>query len=122
MKNKVYITTDGTEFSNKEDAIEYQNLDSMVDKKAAIERKKYLALKEDFNKAESALEYFQQNCKHEYVKITPHANTGNYDPHDNCYWYSIECKCCEYIWSEDQDKCTFDLNDSKVEVVRNSYC
>ena len=43
-------------------------------------------------------------CKHppEYVTKEPKSNTGNYDPHQDEYWYRCSCDCCGEIWTEPQ--------------------
>jgi hypothetical protein len=44
----------------------------------------------------------QAACKHQkHVKVA-HANTGNYDPSADYYWYRIECLSCGKRWEEEQ--------------------
>jgi hypothetical protein len=44
----------------------------------------------------------QMTCQHEKVKKIPRANTGNYDPSQDCYWYECHCPGCDKFWMEDQ--------------------
>lgn len=45
---------------------------------------------------------YQANCQHQGVVKTPRADTGNYDPNDDRYWYNCTCKDCNKFWTEDQ--------------------
>jgi hypothetical protein len=44
----------------------------------------------------------QQECLHTNRQSKPGANTGNYDPHDDCYWIDYHCLDCGKYWTEDQ--------------------
>jgi len=44
----------------------------------------------------------QERCKHINLIKTPHANTGNYDPHNDYYWYEYHCQDCNKRWTEPQ--------------------
>lgn len=45
----------------------------------------------------------QENCSHpkEALTFKYGSNTGNWDPHDDCYWTDYECGLCEKRWSEE---------------------
>lgn len=44
----------------------------------------------------------QKYCKHKRATKIARANTGNYDPMDDRYWYECECPTCLLTWYEDQ--------------------
>lgn len=44
----------------------------------------------------------QAGCKHEAATKKAGANTGNYDPSCNSYWYDYTCPECQKRWREDQ--------------------
>lgn len=47
--------------------------------------------------------YLLQNiCKHIKSIKTPRADTGNYDPSCDRYWYDCKCTECGKFWTEDQ--------------------
>jgi hypothetical protein len=58
------------------------------------------------NKASKALEELMTSCTHPANKLDrlAAANTGNYCPQDDCYWYEFHCHDCGKKWHEDQDK------------------
>jgi hypothetical protein len=62
-----------------------------------IEKKKD-AIKRRIKKAEQELADLQEICKHT-VAIKRHgSNTGNYDPHADCYWTDFHCPECDKRW------------------------
>lgn len=44
----------------------------------------------------------QNKCSHPGHTRTARANTGNYDPFSDRYWYDCKCTLCEKFWREDQ--------------------
>lgn len=54
--------------------------------------------------ANSALANHTATCTHphQYLTIKADANTGNWDPNDDSYWYVIKCARCDSRWTEDQ--------------------
>lgn len=48
------------------------------------------------------IETHQSKCKHINILKTPHSNTGNFDPNDDCYWYVCKCENCNKVWTENQ--------------------
>lgn len=44
----------------------------------------------------------QASCKHPAVTKEPGADTGNYDPGMDRYWYDCKCPDCGKIWTEPQ--------------------
>jgi len=43
-------------------------------------------------------------CKHpdETLLRKSGANTGNYDPSSDCYWYDFHCQICDKRWTTEQ--------------------
>lgn len=116
--SKVYVALDGTEFSTKEDALEYQELCIKAGNAFAEKRKEFLLLQEAANKAENAVYRFQEECPHEYVTRKARSDTGNYDPSQDSYWYELTCKCCNKYWTEDQETSKYRLNTPNIEIIR----
>jgi hypothetical protein len=56
---------------------------------------------EELNKKTSLL---QGVCPHEELRYTYGSSTGNYDPHDDCYWVELECPHCFRRWVDDKVK------------------
>lgn len=48
------------------------------------------------------LELHQSKCKHKKVQKTPKADTGNFNPYDDHYYYTCYCTTCQKRWIEDQ--------------------
>lgn len=115
--SKIYVTPDGTEFTSKEDAVEYQELKDAKDQDFAEKRMEFLRLREIAGKANSDLFEFQSNCEHPYVTVKPESDTGNWCKSDDSYWYVITCKCCEQRWHEDQSTSKYRSSDSNVEWI-----
>lgn len=46
----------------------------------------------------------QSNCPHEDQVGKYGSNTGNYDPHADCYWISVACEDCGRTWSVYNDE------------------
>lgn len=45
---------------------------------------------------------YREVCRAElpsYIKMKYGANTGNYDPHEDCYWLNITCEICDSRWT-----------------------
>jgi hypothetical protein len=65
---------------------------------------KHDELKAEARLANANLEVHVASCKHpkEYVKKVAKANTGNWCPDDDHYWYECKCSLCESQWHEDQ--------------------
>lgn len=116
MTQKVYVVADGTEFSSKEAAMEYQTAADKLGEEFAEKRKEFLKIQENLARALDAQLSFQENCTHDFVTIEAKSDTGNYDRSQDCYWFSIECKCCNKRWNEDQDKSKYSMygNDKKL--------
>lgn len=115
---KVYVATDGTEFSTKEDVTEYHKLLKLADEQFVQARKEFLTLRDYQTKVTLAIFEFRDNCNHEYVKVKACADTGNYDRSQDEYWYEIECKCCEKRWHENQSNSKYRTSDPKVEWIK----
>jgi len=116
---KIYVANDGTEFSSKEQVIEYHELKSSEDKEFADQRLIYLGLNAASNHALNNLLEFREKCEHKYVKIESHSDTGNWCKSDDSYWYSIECKCCDKRWREDQSTSQYRRsNDKNIEWIK----
>lgn len=57
---------------------------------------------EAVEKANLELSKYRSKCKHINTVKIPKSNTGNYDPHDDCYWFDCTCQDCGKKWNEDQ--------------------
>lgn len=115
---KVFVTPDGTEFTSKESAMEYQSLRDAEDQEFAVQRMEFLRLRDISTKAVSDVFAFQNNCEHKYVTVQAKSDTGNYDRSQDSYWFEIECKCCEERWHEDQSNSKYRSDDKNVEWIR----
>lgn len=115
--SKIFVTPDGSEFTSKERAMEYQELQEEQDKNFATKRMEYLRLREIAGKATSDLFSFKQKCEHTYVTVQPKSDTGNWCKSDDSYWYVITCKCCEECWHEDQSTSKYRSTDKNVEWI-----
>lgn len=59
-----------------------------------------------------------KKCRHLKATGIHRSNTGNYDPHADCYWISCYCPTCLKHWSVDsRDPSYRDTLDS-VEIVK----
>lgn len=118
MTTKIYITPDGSEFTSKERAMEYQDLQKIEDSEFVTQRMEFLRLRDISEQALSELYTFQDTCEHERVKIKANSDTGNYDRSQDSYWFEVECKCCEKRWHEDQGDRKYRPNDKNVEWIK----
>jgi hypothetical protein len=50
--------------------------------------------------AQDQIDLIQEICYHPDVVKTHKSNTGNYDPHADCYWTEFKCPDCGKWWSE----------------------
>lgn len=48
------------------------------------------------------LNELQDACSHDGAKKVAGANTGNWCPQDNSYWYDYDCHVCGKLWREYQ--------------------
>lgn len=55
-------------------------------------------------RAEAQLREIQAACDHPNVNKVHKSNTGNYDPHADCYWTEFVCPDCGKFWHEDGSK------------------
>lgn len=48
----------------------------------------------------------QEECSHPALAraFKYGANTGNYDPHEDCYWIDHQCNLCGKHWRTDQER------------------
>lgn len=53
-------------------------------------------------KINKQIEEYKKLCPHVNLKGVYRANTGNYDPSDDCYWVELSCPDCGSFWTEDQ--------------------
>jgi hypothetical protein len=67
-------------------------------------KQRYDVLKREAIAATAKLEGHLMTCKHpkEYLTQVSKANTGNYDPSCDSYWYEFKCDLCGSFWVEDQ--------------------
>lgn len=61
-----------------------------------------LQLHQVIDNANSRLQALKELCSHPNVTKTPKANTGNWCPDDDRYWYDCKCPDCGKFWMEDQ--------------------
>lgn len=47
-------------------------------------------------------EVLRTRCRHLHAVAKYGANTGNYDPTQDCYWIDFHCHDCGRHWTEDQ--------------------
>ena len=52
-------------------------------------------------RAVSDMDALQSQCKHPAATKKHGANTGNYDPHADCYWTDFACPDCGKRWTVD---------------------
>lgn len=61
-----------------------------------------IEIKEQIKKLNAQLKDIQDSCNHpeSCVEKKNGSNTGNYDPHADCYWTDYYCKLCEKKWTK----------------------
>lgn len=45
---------------------------------------------------------YRELCRVElpsYIKKKYDSNTGNFDPHEDCYWLNMTCEICDSRWT-----------------------
>lgn len=67
--------------------------------KIEIKRKR---IEEKIKKLYEDLNHLQINCPHTNQAKQYKGSTGNYDPHDDCYWIEFHCHDCNKRWSTPQ--------------------
>lgn len=67
--------------------------------KIEIKRKR---IQEKIQKLYEELKHLQSNCPHTNHTKKYRGSTGNYDPHDDCYWIEYHCQDCDNKWSTPQ--------------------
>ncbi len=65
-------------------------------------KERILGLKIAIGNLGSKIKYLQDNCPHTNKISTPMADTGNYDPSQDCYWVVHQCPDCLNVWQEDK--------------------
>ena len=61
-------------------------------------RREIMKIERRADKARADLRAAQDKCKHPIRYAKYGANTGNYDPHDDCYWTDFGCAVCGKFW------------------------
>jgi hypothetical protein len=59
-------------------------------------------IEEKIRKLEEELKQLQLNCPHNNHTKQYRGSTGNYDPHNDCYWIEYHCQDCDKQWSTPQ--------------------
>ena len=61
-------------------------------------------LKATLDEVNAKIKKIQEECSHPEpcLEKIPKANTGNWDPSEDSYWYSCYCSLCEKRWTEPQ--------------------
>ena len=53
------------------------------------------------SRAADDMSALQSQCAHPAATKKHEANTGNYDPHADCYWTDFACPDCGKYWTVD---------------------
>lgn len=58
-------------------------------------------LEAEINVLQDKIKNIQDQCSHpeSCLDKTHGSNTGNYDPHDDCYWTDYHCHLCDRKWT-----------------------
>jgi hypothetical protein len=61
-------------------------------------------LQEKIQEIQTQIDTIQEQCPHpaEVVTKEAKADTGNWCPQDDSYWYNCHCQLCDKHWTEDQ--------------------
>lgn len=72
--------------------------------KIEIIKQKVIKIQNRIKKLDQELINIQEACLHpkDYLEKKANANTGNYDPSSDCYWYDCHCSLCDKYWREEQ--------------------
>lgn len=65
------------------------------------------------------VKFIRDNCKHPEVLYKYGSNTGNYDPHADCYWVEVTCTHCGQhytLYDDDPRYKTFEHGRKATEV------
>lgn len=57
------------------------------------------AHKAGIRRHEARIREIQARCPHADVTVTPGSSTGNYDPSEDDYWYTIVCDDCDHMFT-----------------------
>lgn len=88
-----------------------QFLDLPLDQREVLvslhEKQKYInrqweKIKEDEKSLGIRKLNLQLECEHPFASRVPKADTGNWCPTDDKYWYDCKCPDCGKVWQEDQ--------------------
>lgn len=66
-------------------------------------RTKRREIMEKIEELEEELHELQETCPHPNVNKQYHSNSGNYDPSQDCEWYSFTCPDCDKRWTEEAE-------------------
>ena len=63
---------------------------------------KITKLRAEISERQKEITSLQENCPHPLMWRVKKSgsNTGNWDPHDDCYWTDHTCEMCEKSWTE----------------------
>jgi hypothetical protein len=67
-------------------------------------KKSIITKQKEIEKLRAQISKIQNKCKHLNANKKHGANTGNYDPSDDCYWTVFDCPDCGKRWTEDGSK------------------
>lgn len=65
---------------------------------------KYLNAREEIAHWNKIIDNIQASCTHPMATKEAKADTGNWCPADDSYWYEYKCPDCGRFWQEDQRK------------------
>ena len=67
-------------------------------------KKSVIEIKKQIESLEIRLTKIRDKCKHINAEKKYGANTGNFDPNDDCYWIDFACLECGKRWHEQQGR------------------
>lgn len=66
-------------------------------------RTKRLELEEQIEQLEEDIADLQNVCPHPNVSKGYRSSSGNYDPGQDCEWYTYDCPDCGKTWTEEKE-------------------
>ena len=70
-------------------------------------------INEAMKSLKDALDFVQQECKHEPLIGTFRGGSDNWDRNDNSYWVNLFCSDCGKHWIEDQEEVEYPHKDGE---------
>lgn len=79
-----------------------EGIDEYFAKKKSQTRLQVAQLDQQIDELVQQRNALRARCRHLHAVARYGANTGNYDPTQDCYWIDFHCYDCGRHWSEDQ--------------------